>query len=178
MDDKSRALKCQYRLCQDGISELMPFITRQIAHAPLPDFLLLLETSSVLLDNFPSAEFTRQLRANEEGGMTIVLDCKEAAAISPRYGAPSFFLYLSSVCDSFASACFLWRSPIVVVCFRTYCSLNTLMTKIERKSYIDLLKTLVPESAAAAAAAVANTQNQGKQKKSGFVAAAASSADK
>lgn len=98
----SRRCECPYRICQEGLPMLRPFMAKRVVAVSLADFLRILDTqkNSTELSAF-SEPAQQQLQALEVGACVFELDAEAKKQLAAKF--PAFERYYD------AMGCVVWR---------------------------------------------------------------------
>ena len=76
---------CEYRICQEGIDVIWPYMTRQLLRPSFADFFQLLQKGSVLLHHFQHREdafATGLLRSVQDGCVVLLMQGERMASLT------------------------------------------------------------------------------------------------
>jgi 16S rRNA C967 or C1407 C5-methylase (RsmB/RsmF family) len=109
--------KEEYRICQEGLHVVLPYITKQIVYANEEDFISVIEKPQTHTSTFKDPDFIQQVQSQQLGCVIVILKRDNASA--------------SVLSSSRPVAVSAWRTPVM---------LNCMVTKIERQSILQLLR--------------------------------------
>lgn len=98
----SRKCECAYRICQEGLPMIRPFMTKRVVSVSLADFLKILETQKESAEVSAFSEATqKQLEAMEVGACVFELDGEAKGELTKKF--PAFARYFDMM------GCVVWR---------------------------------------------------------------------
>lgn len=98
----SRKCECAYRICQEGLPVLRPFMTKRVVAVDRTDFLRILETQKNSAELAAFAEATqKQLEAMEVGACVFELDAETRKRLTKKF--PAFERTFETM------GCVVWR---------------------------------------------------------------------
>lgn len=98
----SRKCECAYRICQEGLPMLRPFMTQRVVRVGRADFLRILETQKNAAELAAFSESTqKQMEAMEVGACVFELDEEARKELTAKF--PAFERTFASM------GCVVWR---------------------------------------------------------------------
>ncbi|KAL2905759.1 Multisite-specific tRNA:(cytosine-C(5))-methyltransferase [Bienertia sinuspersici] len=148
------ATACRYRISSEGLPLLLPYITKQIIHAPLADFKHLLQYKSIKFGDLVDAELAEKATKLELGCCVVVLkEAQQASSVPVQV-------------DSSAVAIGCWKGRANLNVMLTALDCQDLLERLEKRMATDNAQTTEPQTSGVNRASSLNDTDMKEESKS------------